>query len=112
MDLPRLRLAFGRVDWNHVSIEAGQDWAVFSPLNPTSLASFAIPSMSASGNPWIRSPQFRFEWRSEAGKPTRVLLQAAALDPNVGDNPATLAAARAPAVGERGRGPAGEAGWR
>jgi len=108
MDLPRLRLAYGRVDWNSISIEAGQDWAVFSPLNPTSLASFAIPSMSASGNPWIRSPQFRFEWKSEVGKPTRMLLQAAALDPDVGDNPATLAAARAPAVGERGRGPAGE----
>ncbi|HYL72591.1 MAG TPA: hypothetical protein VEU96_00210 [Bryobacteraceae bacterium] len=109
MDLVRLRLAYGRVDWHDFSIEAGQDWAVFSPLNPTSLASFAIPSMSASGNPWIRSPQFRFDWRSDAAKPTRVLLQLAALDPNVGDNvTTTVVDSRAPGIGERGRGPAVE----
>ncbi len=103
MDLFRLRLAYGRLDWKSVSIEGGQDWAVFSPLNPTSLASFAIPAMSASGNPWIRSPQFRFEWR-----PEHVLFQAAALDPNVGDNPTTVVDARTPGVGERGGGPAVE----
>jgi len=108
MDLVRVRLAYGRVDWHDFSIEAGQDWAVFSPLNPTSLASFAIPSMSASGNPWIRSPQFRFDWRSDATKPTRVVLQLAALDPNVGDNPTTVVDSRAPGIGERGRGPAVE----
>jgi hypothetical protein len=108
MDLVRLRLAYGRLDWANTAIEAGQDWAVFSPLNPTSLASFAIPSMSASGNPWIRSPQFRFEWRSDTSQPTRVLLQLAALDPNVGDNPTTVVDARAPGIGERGRAPAVE----
>jgi hypothetical protein len=108
MDLVRVRLAYGRLDWKDVSIEAGQDWAVFSPLNPTSLASFAIPSMSASGNPWIRSPQFRFDWRSDTSQPTRVLLQLAALDPNVGDNSTTVVDARTPGIGERGRGPAVE----
>ncbi|HEV2690160.1 MAG TPA: hypothetical protein VGV35_16495 [Bryobacteraceae bacterium] len=109
MDLVRLRLAYGRLDWAHSAIEAGQDWAVFSPLNPTSLASFAIPSMSASGNPWIRSPQFRYEWKSDSSRPMRTLLQLAALDPNVGDNPTTVPDARTPGIGERGRGPAVEA---
>jgi len=108
MDLPRLRLAYGRMDWKNTAIEAGQDWAVFSPLNPTSLASYAIPAMSASGNPWIRSPQFRFEWHSDASQSTRVLLQMAALDPNVGDNPTTVVDARTPGIGERGQAPAFE----
>ena len=89
MDIVRLRLAYGRLDWEHSSIEAGQDWAIFSPLNPTSLASFAIPSMSTSGNPWIRTPQFRYEWKSSSSQPTRVLLQLAALDPDIGDNSTT-----------------------
>ena len=103
MDIFRLRLAYGRLDWQNVSIEAGQDWAVFSPLNPTSIASFAIPSMSASGNPWIRSPQFRFEGRAE-----HLLFQAALLDPNIGDNPTTVVTARTPGIGERGGAPAVE----
>jgi hypothetical protein len=55
-DLFRLRLALGRVDWKNVSLVAGQDWSVFAPLNPTSLAGYSIPDFSASGNPWIRSP--------------------------------------------------------
>lgn len=109
MDLVRLRLAYGRMDWKNASLEAGQDWAVFSPLNPTSLASFAIPAMSTSGNPWIRSPQARFEWHTDASQPTRVLWQLAALDPNVGDNSTTTVVdARAPGIGERGKGPAVE----
>src|ERR1700693_2247551 len=45
MDLPRLRLALGRLDWTNFSLVAGQDWSVFAPLNPTSLASYAIPAM-------------------------------------------------------------------
>jgi hypothetical protein len=108
MDVPRLRLAYGRLDWNRTSIEAGQDWAVFSPLNPTSLASYAIPALSASGNPWIRAPQLRFEWHSDESQPTHFLLQMAALDPNVGDNPTTVVDARTPGIGERGQIPAVE----
>lgn len=109
MDLVRLRLAFGRLDWKNASIEVGQDWAVFSPLSPTSLASLAIPSMSASGNPWIRSPQFRVDLRSDSNKALRVLLQVAALDPNIGDNTtATVVDARVPGIGERGGVPAVE----
>ena len=52
MDIVRLRLAFGRLDWKNVSLVAGQDWSVFAPLNPTTFAQFAIPGLSASGNPW------------------------------------------------------------
>jgi hypothetical protein len=110
MDLFRLRLAFGRLDWQNFSLEAGQDWSIFAPLNPTSFAEYAIPSMSASGNPWIRMPQFRAELHSDSAAPTRFQLQLAAIDPNMGDYPVTaFSSGRTPEIGERGRAPGAEA---
>jgi hypothetical protein len=106
MDLFRLRLAFGRLDWKHIAFEAGQDWSVFAPLNPTSFAAYAIPEFSASGNPWIRLPQVRAEFSTGASDSRRVLWQVAALDPNMGDNPITFSTSRQPGIGERGRMPA------
>jgi hypothetical protein len=102
-----LRLAYGRLDWTHFSLEAGQDWTIFSPLNPTSLAEFAIPSLSASGNLWIRTPQLRAEWKNHLGG-GNVLWQWAALDPDIGDNAAAYSVARQPKAGELGRLPAVE----
>ena len=58
----------------------GQDWMVFAPVNPTSLACAAIPLFAAAGNPWARIPQVRLEERLGP-----VLLQAAALAPQSGD---------------------------
>lgn len=107
MDLVRLRLAYFRMDWTHFSLEAGQDWTIFAPLNPTSLAEFAIPSLSASGNLWIRTPQLRAEWKNRLGG-GNVLWQWAALDPDIGDNAAAYAVARVPKAGELGRLPAVE----
>jgi hypothetical protein len=107
MDILRLRLAFGRLDWTNFSLEAGQDWSVFAPLNPTSLASYAIPAMSASGNPWIRSPQIRGEMRHGLGDGAKLLWQIAATDPDVGDYQTTeFLTTRSPGIGERGRMPA------
>jgi len=109
MDLPRLRLAYGKLDWKKWSFEAGQDWAVFAPLNPTSLAEFAIPEFSASGNPWIRLPQLRAEYHNALSDRTTFQAQFAALDPNMGDFPtAPFTSGRTPLIGERGRGPSGE----
>jgi len=107
MDIVRLRLAYFRMDWTHFSLEAGQDWTIFAPLNPTSLAEFAIPSLSASGNLWIRTPQLRAEWKNRLGG-GNVLWQWAALDPDIGDNAAAYAVARVPKAGELGRLPAVE----
>jgi hypothetical protein len=104
-DIFRLRLAYGRVDWKKNSLEAGQDWAVFSPLNPTSLASYAIPAFSTSGNLWIRMPQIRYEHRE--GDKSKFIFTTALLDPNAGDsvgNPAV----RLIGLGERGSLPAFE----
>jgi len=110
MDLPRLRLAFGRLDWNLFSFEAGQDWSIFAPLNPTSYAEYAIPSMSASGNPWIRMPQIRAELHGKISSAGKMLLQLAAIDPDMGDyNTTTFSSIRTPGIGERGRAPGVEA---
>src|SRR5262249_8014063 len=106
-DIFRIRLAYGQIDWANDSIEAGQDWAVFSPLNPTSLASYAIPAFSTSGNLWNRIPQFRYEHRASIGEKSKFIFDAALLDPNGGDsvgNPAV----RVIGLGERGAMPAYE----
>ncbi len=81
----RLRLAFVRLDWEKTSVEAGQDWMVFAPNNPVSIAAAAIPQMAAAGNPWSRLPQIRLERRWVGGK---VLWQGAVLAPSTGDSPA------------------------
>jgi hypothetical protein len=83
--LVRLRLAYGRVDWEHFAVVAGQDWAVFSPSNPVSIAAAAIPQMTAAGNLWARLPQIRIEWHG--GDRVKWLGQAAVLAPDTGDFP-------------------------
>jgi hypothetical protein len=106
MDLLRLRLALGRLDWTNFSLVAGQDWSVFAPLNPTSLASYAIPAMSGSGNPWIRTPQIRAEVRHGLSDAAKLQWQIAATDPDVGDyQTAQFLTTRTPGIGERGRMP-------
>ena len=106
MDLIRLRLALGRLDWKHFSLVAGQDWSIFAPLNPTTLAEFAIPGLSGSGNPWIRMPQIRAEFHNDLTDKTRVQFQLAAVDPDMGDyNTAVFSSGRTPGIGERGRFP-------
>jgi hypothetical protein len=46
----RLRLALVRFDWTKTSLVLGQDWMVFAPQNPSSLACAAIPLFAAAGN--------------------------------------------------------------
>jgi hypothetical protein len=76
----RLRLASARFEWARTALVVGQDWMVFAPVNPASLASAAIPLFAAGGNPWARIPQLRLERRLG-----HVLTQAAALAPQSGD---------------------------
>src|SRR5262245_24499990 len=104
-DIFRLRLAYGRIDWARDSFEAGQDWAVFSPLNPTTLASYAIPGFSTSGNLWNRIPQIRYEHRE--GEKSKFIFTTAILDPDAGDSVGNPAA-RVIGLGERGTMPAFE----
>jgi len=109
-DLFRLRLAFGRLDWENISLVVGQDWSVFAPLNPTTFAEYAIPGLSASGNPWIRVPQIRADFRHAFSDRTRGQLQIGMVDPDVGDySTAVFSATRTPGVGERGGLPGAQA---
>jgi hypothetical protein len=85
----RLRLAYAKLDWEKSSLEAGQDWVIFAPVNPVSIAAAAIPQMAGAGNPWTRLPQIRYERRFDGG---RVLLQGAIVSPSTGDFPGTNAA--------------------
>jgi len=80
MGVVRLRLAHARLDWEHTSLLVGQDWMVFAPGNPVSLACAGIPLMVAGGNPWARLPQVRLERR--LGSAT---VQGAVLAPSTGD---------------------------
>jgi hypothetical protein len=80
----RLRLAYGRLDWEKTSLVVGQDWMVFAPVNPVSLASQGIPEMAAAGNPWMRLPQVRIERRWQVGN-IELQGQAAVLAPSTAD---------------------------
>jgi hypothetical protein len=80
MGIVRLRLANVRLDWQHASVVIGQDWMVFAPVNPLSIASAGIPQMAAAGNPWARLPQLRGEWHDH-----NLLLQGAVMAPSTGD---------------------------
>lgn len=57
----RLRLANAKLNWEKTSVTVGQDWIVFAPVSPTSLAAGAIPQMAAAGNNWARLPQVKIE---------------------------------------------------
>ncbi len=106
MNLFRMRHAYGRLEWDHVAVEAGQDWSIFAPLNPISFSEYGIPSFTGSGNAWGRVPQVRVELKNSSGSAHQFLWQLAASDPNMGDYSTTLfSASRAPGIGERGRMP-------
>ena len=77
----RMRLANARLDWERTSVTVGQDWMVFAPVSPTSLAATAIPQMAAAGNNWARLPQVKVE--RKFGK--NFTLQGAVLAPQTGD---------------------------
>ncbi len=80
MGVVRLRLANARIDWEHTTLVVGQDWMVFAPASPISIACAGIPLMAAAGNPWARLPQVRVERRAGV-----LTLQGAVLAPSTGD---------------------------
>ena len=67
MGVVRLRLANARIEWEQTTLLVGQEWMVFAPGNPVSIAAAGIPHEAASGNPWARLPQIRLERRFGAG---------------------------------------------
>jgi hypothetical protein len=96
----RMRLAHAKVDWKQTSVVVGQDWMVFAPQNPVSVADAAIPQFAAAGNNWARLPQVKFEQRFADGK---VVWQGAVLAPQTGDSNATANFLQQPNTGALSR---------
>jgi hypothetical protein len=82
----RVRLANAKIDWKDTSVTLGQDWMVFAPQNPVSIADAAIPQFAAAGNNWARLPQVKVEQRFGGG---RVVWQGAVASPQTGDSNGT-----------------------
>ena len=97
----RLRLAYARLDWKRTSVTVGQDWMVFAPVNPTSIAAAAIPQMAAAGNVWARLPQVKIERRIG----DHITWQGALLAPQTGDFATNAAFFLQPASGAVSRVP-------
>ena len=99
--LPRLRLANLRLDGARTSLVVGQDWVIFAPLNPQSIAAAAVPELATAGNLWQRMAQLRLE-RLEEFAGNKFLLQAAVVVPATGDFPgSTYVFALQPSSGSR-----------
>jgi hypothetical protein len=61
MGVPRLLVAYARLDGARTGVEIGQDHVILAPRDPTSLAAFAFPLLFRSGNLYLRAPQVRVE---------------------------------------------------
>lgn len=61
MGLPRLLVAYARVEGRKTSLEVGQDHMILAPRDPTSLAASSFPLLFRSGNLYLRVPQVRVE---------------------------------------------------
>ena len=61
MGLPRLLVAFARLEGERTAVEIGQDHMILAPRDPSSLAAFAFPLLFRSGNLYLRVPQVRVE---------------------------------------------------
>jgi regulator of replication initiation timing len=85
MGIVRLRTGVVRLDWTNTSIIAGQDQLFFSPTNPTSLASLAVPPLAYAGNLWGWVPQVRVEHRVNISDDSRLVLSAGILDSQSGE---------------------------
>jgi hypothetical protein len=106
MGLPRLLVAYARMEGSRTSVEVGQDHMILAPRDPTSLAGFAFPQLFRSGNLYLRVPQARLEYLLAP----RLRTSAGIIAPVAGDLTASEFAFVPPALsGERSRRPAFQA---
>jgi hypothetical protein len=61
MGLPRLLVAYARIEGEKTAVEVGQDHMILAPRDPTSLAAYSFPLLFRSGNLYLRVPQARVE---------------------------------------------------
>ncbi len=79
--LVRMRQAQVSLDWNKTTVQAAYTVPLISPLSPTSYATVAQPSFSASGNLWTWSPQLRVEQRLAMSDERSIALEGGLIDP-------------------------------
>lgn len=109
MGLPRLIIAYGRLEGDKLGLQVGQDAAMLAPRDPTSLAARSFPLFFRSGNLYLRVPQARVEYR-----PTSALtFKTGIVAPVAGDFASPYEFAPTAGAGERSKRPAveGHAGF-
>ena len=67
MGLPRLLVAFARLESDRTAVEVGQDHMILAPRDPSSIAAFSFPMLFRSGNLYLRVPQVRIEQKIIGG---------------------------------------------
>lgn len=79
--LLRIRRAWARMNWDRIRVMAGQEAPPIVELNPSSLASVGLSSLSSSGNLWLWIPQIRVTGDLNGGEKARVYIEGAILAP-------------------------------
>jgi hypothetical protein len=79
--LLRIRRAWARMSWDRIHVLAGQEAPPIVELNPSSLASIGLSSLSSSGNLWLWIPQLRVQGDLNSGEGARVYLEGTVLAP-------------------------------
>lgn len=105
MALPRLLVAYARVDGDRTALKVGQDHMVLAPRDPSSLAAFAFPALFRSGNLYLRAPQVTVERQLTSS----LRLAGGLMTPNAGDLPDLYRFVPPALAGERSRMPAFQA---
>jgi hypothetical protein len=106
MGLPRVLVAYARIEGERTAVQVGQDHMILAPRDPSSLAGFAFPLLFRSGNLYLRVPQARVEHSFTP----RLRATAGIVAPIGGDFTATEYTFVPPALGgERSRRPAVQA---
>jgi hypothetical protein len=106
MGLPRLLVAFARLEGEKTALHVGQDHMVLAPRDPSSLAAMSFPGLFRSGNLYLRAPQVTVERALTPG----LRLAGGVMSPIAGDAPEDQFRFVPPALaGERARHPAFQA---
>lgn len=79
--LLRIRRAWAQMSWDRFQILAGQEAPPIVELNPSSLGSLGLSSLSSSGNLWLWIPQIRFSGDLNGGQGARLALETTVLAP-------------------------------
>jgi len=109
MGLPRLIIAYGRLEGETLGLQVGQDAAMLAPRDPTSLAARSFPLFFRSGNLYLRVPQARVEYRPNSAWTFKTGI----VSPIAGDFASAYEFAPTAGAGERSKRPAveGHAGY-